>query len=332
MTDPFELTKSLINIPSPTGQEERIGEFLHTYLNDMGFEVERQFVKKNRFNIYATAGNPAIVLTTHIDTVLPYIPYSEDEEYIYGRGACDTKGIISAQIRAAENLLVNGMTDFGLLFVVGEEAGSEGAQAANTLDNACRFIINGEPTENKLAAGHKGVLRFKLETTGIAAHSAYPERGESAISKLIEILHNLDHLPLPKDEKLGNTTLNIGTVSGGILGNVVPDHAEAEIVIRATTAIQTLKDIVRRIVTDKAQIQYLVEFEPIELKTIDGFETTVVAYGTDIPFLTNWGQPLMLGPGSIHVAHSPEERIAKKEIVAAVDLYVRLIKELKSSI
>lgn len=330
MTDPFELTKSLINIPSPTGQEQRIGEFLHTYLNDMGFEVERQFIEKNRFNIYATAGNPAIVLTTHIDTVLPYIPYSEDDEYIYGRGACDTKGIIAAQIRAAENLLVSGMTDFGLLFVVGEEAGSDGAQAANTLANSCKFIINGEPTENKLALGHKGVLRFKLETSGIAAHSAYPEHGESAISKLIEILHELDHLPLPYDEKLGNTTLNIGTISGGILGNVIPDHAEAEIVIRATTAIQTLKDIVKKIVTDKAQIQYLVEFEPIELKTVDGFETTVVAYGTDIPFLTNWGQPLMLGPGSIHVAHSPEERIAKKEIVAAVDLYVRLIKELKS--
>lgn len=327
----FTLLKNLIDIDSTTGSEARIVDFVYNYLHNEGFEIDTQEVSYKRYNLFAKHGEPQIVFATHMDTVPPYIPYSEGSDYVYGRGACDAKGILAAQINTVCNLIAQKKSDIGLLFLVGEEAGNDGAKKANDIMNQCRFLINGEPTDNKLANGHKGELRFTIKTNGISAHSAYPEKGESAISKLIDIIYKLDHLTWPSDPKLSDSTLNIGILSGGVEANVVPDAALAEAVLRVTTNVDDIKMLIEDIVSDNAEIYYGVEFDPVDLKVVDGFDTTVVSYGTDIPFLTNWGTPLLLGPGSILDAHSPDERILKKELVRAVSLYEKLYNNLSNN-
>jgi len=328
----FELTSRLISIPSISGDEKAVAEFIAEYLSAAGFEVELQDAAEARPNVYARRGEPDVVLSTHTDTVPPYVEFREDDEFIYGRGACDTKGIIAAMVKAGEALIEANVTDFGLLFVVGEEAGSPGAHAANTIPNRSRYLINGEPTESKLALGSKGALRAILRARGRAAHSAYPEMGESAIEKLIDVLNDLRRIELPRDQTLGATTMNIGMIKGGVAGNVIPPEAEAELMFRVVTTNDSLKRIIEGVVDSRAELEYTFGCDPVFTERIDGFETTVVAFTTDIPQLGNWGKPLLFGPGSILDAHTPHERISKRELASAVDRYVKLTTRLKEKI
>jgi acetylornithine deacetylase len=326
----FELTKTLISIPSVSGEERKVADYLADYLSKAGFEVDLQDAVEGRPNVYARRGDPDVVLSTHTDTVPPYFEFREDEEFIYGRGACDTKGIIAAMIKAAEGLMEANVTDFGLLFVVGEEAGSVGARVANSIPNRSRYLINGEPTESKLALGSKGALRAILRVRGRAAHSAYPERGESAIEKLLDVLNDLRRVELPHDDSLGASTMNIGMIKGGVAANVIPPEAEAELMFRVVASNDSLKRIIERVVHSRAEVEYTFGCDPVFTERLDGFETTVVAFTTDIPALTNWGKPLLFGPGSILDAHTANEKISKRELVSAVDVYRQMVMSLKS--
>ncbi len=325
----FELTSRLISIPSISGDEKEVAGFIADYLRGAGFELELQEAAEGRPNVYARRGEPDVVLSTHTDTVPPYVEFREDDEFIYGRGACDTKGIIAAMIKAGEALIEANVTNFGLLFVVGEEAGSPGAHAANTIPNRSRYLINGEPTESKLALGSKGALRAILRARGRAAHSAYPEMGESAIEKLLDVLNDLRRIGLPRDQTLGATTMNIGMIKGGVAGNVIPPDAEAELMFRVVTTNDSLKRIIEGVVDSRAELEYTFGCDPVFTERTDGFETTVVAFTTDIPQLGNWGKPLLFGPGSILDAHTPHERISKRELASAVERYVKLTTRLK---
>lgn len=329
----FELTRQLIDIPSLTGDEAAAGSFLATVLEGLGYRVETQEVAPDRFNVIATtAAAPRIVFSTHIDTVPPFIPSSEDDENIYGRGSCDAKGIIAAQIFAAERLRASGLNEVGLLFTIDEELGSIGAQAANNhpLARECRFLINGEPTDNRLAIGTKGSVRLIITTSGRAAHSAYPEAGESAVEKLLDILANIRNTEWPEDSFFGTTTCNIGVVEGGTRPNVIPDQARAILQIRLGIDIEHVKRIVESAVGELGEIEYASAHNPVRLFSVSGLEETVVRFTTDIPYLSNWGKPLLLGPGSILDAHTDGERVSKQELERAVALYVDLANKLQS--
>ncbi len=327
----FRLTRELIDIPSLTGDELAVGQYLVRYLEQRGYQVEQQEIAKDRFNVIATTAQPArIVFSTHMDTVPPFIESSEDEEFIYGRGSCDAKGIIAAQIFAAEELRANGMNEVGLLFTVDEELSSHGAQAANkhALANECRFLINGEPTDSRLAIGTKGSVRVIITTEGRAAHSAYPEAGESAIEKLLDILQDIRARKWPEDEFFGTTTCNIGVLNGGTRPNVIPDHARAELQIRLGIDIEHIKRILEDAVGTRGRMEYASAHNPIRLFSVPGFDECVVRFTTDVPYLSQWGKPLLIGPGSILVAHTDHERIAKRELEDAVGLYVGLVQKL----
>lgn len=325
----FELVEELIKIPSISGDEHQVVAFLADYLTKAGFEVETHEVGGNGPNIYARLGDPRVVLSTHTDTVPPFIDFREDNRFIYGRGACDAKGIIAAMVKAAELLKESKVSDFGLLFVVGEEAGSPGALQANSIPNRSRYLINGEPTESKLVLGSKGALRTVIKTSGRAAHSAYPEMGESAIEKLLDILADLRRARLPKDETLGRTTMNIGRIAGGVAANVIPAEAEAEVLFRVVSDTPSLKRIIEDATRDRAIIDYTFACEPVFTQKLEGFETAVVSFTTDIPLLTNWGKPLLFGPGSIVVAHTAQEKIDKQELFTAVLTYRELVLRLQ---
>ncbi len=330
----FELTRQLIDIPSLTGDEGDAGLFLANYLEDLCYRVEKQEIAPGRFNVLATTeAPPHVVFSTHIDTVPPFIASREDDEYIYGRGSCDAKGIIAAQIFAAEKLRAGGMHELGLLFTVDEELGSEGAQAANQhpLARECRFLINGEPTDNRLAIGTKGSVRFILTTSGRAAHSAYPEYGESAIEKLLDILDDIRAVEWPEDSFFGTTTCNIGVIEGGTRPNVIPDHARAELQIRLGIDIEQVKVILDGVVGGRGEVEYASAHNPVRLvSTVDFQDTTIVRFTTDIPYLSNWGKALLIGPGSILDAHTDHERVSKQELERSVDLYVELATKLQS--
>jgi acetylornithine deacetylase len=328
----FELAKALINIESVTGHERACAEFLHGYLVARNFEVEFQPVSRDRSNVFAKKGRPEVVLSTHIDTVPPFFLAHEDEQYIHGRGSCDAKGILAAQIVAAERLLGQGLTDFGLLFLVGEETTSDGAREANLHPPGSRYIINGEPTENKLVVGSKGNLRLDLRFHGKMAHSAYPHLGESAIDKLLDVLLDLRKLPLPHDPLLGPATLNIGVISGGRAANVVPDQAAAQVLIRTVSGTEELRRMISEVIAGRCELEFVRDTPPLRMEKVDGYETDVVAFTTDLPALTRWGRPVLLGPGSISVAHTQHEHVAKVELVKAVDLYCRLVRELKQAV
>lgn len=326
-----ELTRQLIDIPSLSGDEKLVGMFLKTHLESLGYEVNLQEVAAARFNVFATtSAPPRVVLSTHMDTVPPFIQSSEDEEKIYGRGACDAKGIIAAQICAAERLRGEGIDEIGLLFTVDEEQGSLGAQLANLNkpDPPPEYLINGEPTDNKLAAATKGSLRLKLRTNGRAAHSAYPEQGESAIERLLDVLESIRQGEWPVDQILGATTCNIGIISGGTRANVVPDAAAAELQLRLVSEVAPVKRILEAAIAGRAEVEYLSEHQPIHLETVDGIEQCVVRFTTDIPYLSNWGKPLLLGPGSILNAHTEHESVEKRELLEAVDVYAQLARAL----
>jgi len=326
--DIFALTRRLIEIPSITGEEAQVGSYLLSYLRELGYSVETQQVDTDRFNLIAkTDVSPSIVLSTHMDTVPPFIPFREDNENIYGRGACDAKGIIASQIFATEKLRAAGINEVGLLFTVDEEMASLGAQRANDHPTAsnCQYLINGEPTDNRLAAGTKGSLRVRITANGQAAHSAYPEQGESAIEKLLDVLERIRDCDWPTDEVFGETTCNIGVISGGTRPNVIAAEAQAELQIRLVTRAEPVKAMLDAAAASRARIDYLSAHDPVRLHTIDQFEQCVVRFTTDIPYLSRWGKPLLIGPGSILNAHTEHEQISKRELLRAVDLYVQLV-------
>lgn len=330
----FELTKQLMSIPSVSGEEEAAGFWLRDYLESLGWTVELQKVSENQNNVIAYLNEtPRVWLSTHMDTVPPFIAPTEDEEKIYGRGSCDAKGIIAAQIVAAELLRQQGIEDIGLLYTVEEERASTGAKVANDhpLAAKCEYLINGEPTDNDLAIGSKGAFRAKIKTTGRAAHSAYPEQGESAIEKLLDILEDVRHTKLPNDEFFGETTVNLATLDGGIALNVIPPSAECGMLIRLTTPMEPIRDALESLIRDRGELEIMSYSLPVKMLAVDGFNQKVVRFTTDIPHLPNWGQPLLLGPGSILVAHTKDEFVLKKDLEEAVGLYVDLARRLLSS-
>jgi acetylornithine deacetylase len=330
----FELTRALIDIESITPNEHEIGNYLFARLSDLaarhGGIAERIPVEPLRDNLLVRFGDPIVVtLSTHLDTVPPFIPSSEDETHIWGRGACDVKGIIAAMVMAAEELLAAGTRGFALLFVVGEERNSAGALHAGKTSYGSKFIINGEPTGNKLALGSKGALRHEIVASGKMAHSAYPELGESAIEKLLNALERVRKIAMPEDPILGKSTLNIGIIGGGRAPNVIADEARAETFVRVVGDATQLRHDIQAAAAPDAVASEVLFIPAVHLGSLEGFETTVVAYTTDIPaFGDAWGQPLLIGPGSIHVAHTSEERIPKNELSEAVGIYRRLVERL----
>jgi len=331
----FELTRRLIDIDSVTGHERQVGEFLLEYLGGLagrtGGQVERMDVEPERFNVLACWGEPRVTLSTHMDVVPPFFGSREDGEFIYGRGACDAKGILAAMIQALERLLEEGVRNVALLAVVGEERNSAGALQAACQGRGSRYLINGEPTENKLALGSKGALRYEITAQGRMAHSSMPELGESAIHKLLDVLEVLRRIPLPADPLLGTGSLNVGTIVGGRAPNVIADEARAEIMFRLVTEADAIREAVGRAVAGRAEAHEVLMVPPVRLRTIEGFPTTVVPFTTDIPvFAGAWGEPFLLGPGSARVAHTREERISKQELVEAVGIYYRMVKELNA--
>ena len=328
--DLFALTRKLIDIESTTGMEGAVSHALGEELQKLGYSAERMPVEGDRFNIWATVpghAHPALALSTHMDTVPPFIPSSETPDRICGRGSCDAKGIIVAQIAAAEKLKAEGV-HVGLLFLIGEERDSQGAQVANQQPRGVKFLINGEPTENRLAVASKGTLRVELVARGKMAHSAYPELGESAIEKLLDALHEVRKLKLPTNPKAGPCTLNIGMIEGGRAPNVIPDSAVAQLLFRLVGPAQELRDQIANAVAGKAEANFKLEIPYMELGSVPGIETMVAKFTTDIPALTRWGKPLLIGPGSIHVAHTEGEYIEKKQLLDAVELYARIAREL----
>jgi acetylornithine deacetylase len=332
--DPVAFARGLIDIDSTTGREGQAGRWLAQHLRELGFEVTEQPVDGERGNVIATAGPraspPAVVLSTHFDCVPPFFASRLDGDRLYGRGACDAKGILAAQVAAADRLKREGETRVGLVFVVGEERGSDGAKLANSVASGARFLVNGEPTESRLGAATRGILRLKLHAEGRAAHSSFPELGVSAIDKLLDALVELRAMRLPEDRVLGRTHYTIGLISGGVAPNVVPPSAEAEVMFRTVGDGADIRKAIAPL-ESRVSIEHVLEVPPVRMKTVPGFETAVFPYTTDIPFLGAWGQPLLFGPGSVHVAHTAEEFISITELHAAVEHYISIAKHLLAS-
>jgi acetylornithine deacetylase len=331
--DVFALTRALVDIESITNHEAPVGDYLFAHLSELaartGGNVERCPVAEDRFNLLAQWGEPVVTMSTHMDTVPPYFPSHEDAEHIWGRGSADAKGIIAAMIAASEDLLAQNVRNFALLFVVGEERNSAGAYAAAKDGRGSRYLINGEPTENKLAAASKGMLRYEIIARGKLAHSAYPELGDSAVDKLLDALERIRKLPLPRDPVLGPTTLNIGVISGGRAPNVIADEAKAEISFRVVGDPASLHAAVLRASGDKVEARQVLYTPAIHFDALEGFDTSIVAFTTDIPsFDGAWGKPFLLGPGNIHLAHTSEERVPKRELLEAVQIYARMVRSL----
>ncbi|MGI4828937.1 MAG: M20/M25/M40 family metallo-hydrolase [Janthinobacterium lividum] len=340
--DPIELTKQLVAIDSTTYHEGACGAYLADFLATEGWTVERIPVPQPdpartpgigsgpRFNVFATlpGQTPEVVFSTHIDTVPPFLgPCRDDGRYLFGRGVCDAKGIAAAQIAAAERLRAEQLP-VGLLFLVGEERDSAGAKVANEQPRGSRYLINGEPTDNRLALASKGCLRVELYAQGKMAHSAYPELGDSAIDRLLAALHDVQALPLPVVEGIGDTTMNVGLISGGRAPNVIADKAEAHLLVRLVGPSDGIREAILQAVAGRCEVEFSLELPFVQMRALDGFETMVAKFTTDIPSLTNWGEPFLLGPGSIHTAHTPDETIEKAEILRAVELYVDLARQL----
>lgn len=330
--DAVTLTRQLVDIESITGNEAAVGNYLYGELCRIGYQTRKMPVEGDRFNLYATppeAGSraPEAVFSTHMDTVPPFIPSSEDATRIYGRGSCDAKGIIAAQMAASERLRQEKIY-VGLLFVAGEERDSLGAKVANEQAPGSKYLINGEPTENRIALASKGTLRVELTARGRMAHSAYPELGESAIDKLLPALTRLRAMPLPSDPEIGPCTLNIGLIEGGRAPNVIPDYAHADLLYRLVGPSADLRRQILSAAGDQVEVTFPLEIPFLRLRTVDGLPTMTAAFTTDVPFLTKWGEPLLIGPGSIHVAHTDGEYIEKQQLADAIELYCRIAKKL----
>jgi len=337
--DPIALTRQLCEIESTTYHEGAVGDFLAGFLAGRGWDVEKTPIPQPkesasdgpRWNVYAgpTGRAPDLVFSTHMDTVPPYIPFTEDADFMYGRGVSDAKGIIAAQIAAADALRASGFR-VGLLFVSGEERDSAGAKVANRSPKGSRFLINGEPTDNRLALASKGSLRVALHAHGKMGHSAYPELGDSAVHKLVQVLGKLLALELPITPDVGPSTLNIGQIQGGYAPNVIADKAEAQLLIRLVGDAAPIRAAVLEAAAGLADVDFTLEIPFVRLRAVEGLPTMVAKFTTDIPQLTEWGEPLLLGPGNIHVAHTPQEKLAKKELLDAVELYTTVAKRLLS--
>ena len=326
---PFELTKQLMAISSVTGTEGDVGRFLSSFLEKQEYRVKTQSVGDDRFNVLAYAGeDPRVVFCTHIDTVPPVLDVSEDEEALYGRGACDTKGIFAAMFAAAERLRADGIRDFALLLLVGEETGGDGAKAANGLDWSSEFVIVGEPTENKLARAQKGTLLADLSVRGQAAHSGYPEAGISAVHRLIDVLHDCVGTDWGEDPTLGAGSCNIGVIRGGSAANILAATATASIMLRTVEDVPDARLRLGRAVHNRAVIDVLAASAPQHMHVVEGFDQTVVSFGSDIPYLGNLGKPLLIGPGSILDAHTAHEKIFKRDLLEGIELYDRLARTL----
>ena len=328
MTDVVALAAELLTIDSSTGAESGVVDFASKWLVSRGWNVTLQEVTRGRANVWASRTGGGVTLSTHLDTVPPYIAPRLVGDRLLGRGACDAKGIAAAMMVAAENLAASGEQRVDLLLVVGEEKGSDGARSANRLPATSRFLVNGEPTESKLASGAKGSLRVTVRTRGRAAHSAYPHLGQSAITPLLELLPSLTSRSLPTDAVLGDTTFNIGTIRGGTEANIIPALAEAEVMFRLVGDDAPVRREVEQWANGRAELEYGSYIPAQHFHTIEGFEVAPVAYTSDIPLLGRWGTPLLFGPGSIHVAHTPDEFIAVPELRGAVGAYERIVRSL----
>ena len=325
--DLIDLTRALVDIDSTTGREGAAAQFISGYLKGLGFDVVEQSVDDDRFNVFATCGTPRVLYSTHFDCVPPFFPSRLENGRIYGRGSCDAKGILAAQVAAADQLRREGETRVGMLFVVGEERGSDGAKRANLDARDSKYLINGEPTDGRLGLATRGILRVAVRASGRAAHSSFPELGESAIDKLLDVLMELRAVEWPADPLLGRTHYIVGLISGGVAPNVVSPSAEAELMFRTVGDAAEITKLLARF-EPRVSIEPILEVPPVRLTTVPGIETAVFPYTTDIPFLQGWGQPLLFGPGSIHVAHTADEFIEIAEQQAAVDSYVALAREL----
>lgn len=326
--DTLKLARELIRLPSPSGKEGPVVDYLARLLGDAGWQVVRQPVTLGRDNLYATLAPPEVVLSSHLDVVPPDLEFAEDAEWLHGRGSCDAKGIVAAMVSAAEHFRAAGERRVALLLVVGEEAGSEGAIAAATLEPRGRWLINGEPTENRLVIGHKGALRVDLWAEGIAAHSGYREEGRSAIDLLLDALERIRALPLGEDQLLGTGSLNIGTIQGGVATNVLAPSAAAELLIRTVTDAEPIKAAIEAALPPHVTASFPLTIAPFRSTPLAGWESTTVNYTTDLPLLSAWGQGFLLGPGSIRVAHTDHERIRKSDLLAGRDSYIRLTTQL----
>ena len=333
--DPLALARQLIDIESTTGNEGDVGKFLADLLRSRGYSVLEQplaaIAGKPRNNVIAAVGEPELVFSTHFDCVPPFFPSRVENGVLYGRGACDAKGILAAQVAAAERLRAKGETRVGLVFVGGEERGSDGAKAANTIASKSRFLINGEPTDLRLGAATRGCYRVKLTASGKAAHSGYPELGESAIEKLIDCLTAMREADWPSDPLLGKTHYTVGLINGGVAPNVIPPHAEAEVFFRTVGDHQPVREMLHRVLDGRVDVKEILELPAVRMHLVDGFETAVFAYFSDVPFLSKWGTPLLIGPGSIHVAHTDREHLSIDELTRAVDTYETLAAALLAS-
>jgi len=333
--DHVALARQLIDIESTTGHEGPVAAVLAQYLRDRGYSVLEQPLDTasddargkpghRRCNVIAAVGEPEVVFSTHFDCVPPFFPSRIEGGLLYGRGACDAKGILAAQVAAAERLRAAGETRVGLVFVAGEERGSDGAKAANRIASNCRYLINGEPTDLRLGSATRGVFRVRLTAGGKAAHSGYPELGESAIEKLLDCLMSLRTAEWPSDPLLGTTHYTVGLIKGGVAPNVVPPSAEAEVFFRTVSEHDAVRAVLAAAVANRVTVEEILELPSVRLHTVAGFETAVFSYFSDVPFLSNWGTPLLLGPGSIHVAHTDREHVSLAELDQAVDIYARL--------
>jgi acetylornithine deacetylase len=329
LADALELTRALVALETPTGSEGAATDLLARALGLAGYRTVRQTVSPGRDNLLAFREPPALVFSTHVDCVPPYVPLSEDDDAIRGRGSCDAKGLAAAMVAAAERLAASGERRIGLLFLVGEENGSDGARVAAALEPRGRFLVNGEPTENRLSIGQKGSLRVDLIANGRAAHSAYPEEGESAVAALLDTIERIRRMPLPRDPLLGPSTLNVGLIRGGVAPNVLAPEASAQILIRTVEPTTALKSAIRALAAPGVTATFPVELPCYKGGNVpDGWDTTVVSFASDLPFLTTWGECYQLGPGSIRVAHTAEEHIRKADLLRGVELYARLATDL----
>ena len=324
LTDVVSVTRALVDIDSTTGREGECVEWMAHVLRHSGYRVVEQTVEGRRANIYATSGDAArVVLSTHLDCVPPFFPSRVEGDVVFGRGSCDAKGAAASQVAAVETLRRRGISNIGLLFVVGEERGSDGARNAQSLASGCKYLVNGEPTDNRLGAGTRGILRVNLRAIGRAAHSSYPELGESAIEKLLDALVLLRKIELPQDLVMGRTHYTVGLISGGVAPNVVPPSAEAEVMFRTVGDLPGLRASLTSL-TSLVTVEDVLEVPPVTMTTVPGFDTATFPYTTDIPFLSNWGTPLLYGPGSVHVAHTDEEHVHVGALKRAVEDYARL--------
>jgi acetylornithine deacetylase len=329
LADAFELTRALVALETPTGSEGPATDLLEGALRKAGYRTVRQPVTPGRDNLLAFREPPALVFSTHLDCVPPYLPLAEDADAIHGRGSCDAKGLAAAMVVAAERLAAGGERRIGLLFLVGEENGSDGARVAADLGPRGRFLINGEPTENRLSIGQKGSLRVDLQASGRAAHSAYPEEGDSAVAALLDTIERIRRMPLARDPLLGASTLNVGLIRGGVAPNVLAPEASAQILIRTVEPTGPLKAAILALATPGVAVTFPVELPSHKASSAPpGWDTTVVSYASDLPFLASWGEGYQLGPGTIRVAHTDQEHIRKTDLLTGVELYVRLATDL----